>query len=68
MVGEGGYNNMAGQSSQLSLSEARAMQERVQCSGSHACNNGGGRKSSMSSMKKMPKKSMKHEEMKMEKE
>lgn len=31
---------MAGQSAHLSLKEARAMQERVQHSGSHAKNNG----------------------------
>jgi hypothetical protein len=33
---------MAGQSAHLSLKEARAMQERVQHSGSHAKSNGGG--------------------------
>jgi hypothetical protein len=42
---------MAGQSSQLSLKEARAMQMRVQHSGSHANSNGGkgGKMKSMSS-------------------
>ena len=50
---------MAGQSANLSLKEARAMQMRVQHSGSHANNNGGsgGKRKSMSmeTMKKMPK-------------
>jgi hypothetical protein len=50
---------MSGQSSQLTLSEACKMQERVQASGSHACGNGGkgGKKSSMpkESMRKMKK-------------
>ena len=32
---------MAGQSASLSLKEAKAMQERVQASGSHAKGNGG---------------------------
>ena len=41
---------MSGQSAHLSLSEARAMQERVQASGSHAKTNGGkGGKKSMTS-------------------
>jgi hypothetical protein len=56
---------MAGQSANLSLSEARAMQNRVQHSGSQAKGKGGSssgdathRKGS-GMMKKMPKKSMK---------
>ena len=42
---------MSGQSAHLSLSEARAMQERVQASGSHSKTNGGksGKKKSMTS-------------------
>lgn len=53
---------MAGQSAMLSLKEAKAMQERVQCSGSHAKTHGGKESSSSSSM---PKES--HRKMKMEK-
>jgi hypothetical protein len=53
---------MAGQSSQLSLKEARAMQMRVQHSGSHANSNGGkmGKKSMSSegSHRKMRKEKM----------
>lgn len=52
---------MSGQSAHLSLSEARAMQCRVQASGSHASTHGSGGKKSGS--KKMPKKEMKKEEM-----
>lgn len=49
---------MSGQSAALTLKEACMMQERVQASGSHACNNGssGGKKSGSA------KKSMKHSE------
>ena len=55
---------MSGQSAHLSLKEAKAMQERVQASGSHAKSNGGGKKMKTSSgdsmhnknkMKKMTK-------------
>ena len=38
---------MSGQSANLTLKEAKAMQERVQCSGSHAQTHGdGGKKTS----------------------
>jgi hypothetical protein len=36
---------MSGQSASLSLAEAKAMQECVQASGSHASNHGGSKKS-----------------------
>ena len=35
---------MSGQSASLSLAEAKAMQECIQHSGSHALNHGGGKK------------------------
>lgn len=37
---------MSGQSASLSLAEAKAMQECIQHSGSHASTHGGGKKSS----------------------
>ena len=50
---------MAGQSSQLTLKEAKAMQERVQASGSQAKGCGSSKKTSMPEShrknKKMPK-------------
>ena len=46
---------MSGQSAHLSLKEARAMQERVQASGSHAKTHGAGGSKSNNSMRKKPK-------------
>jgi hypothetical protein len=43
---------MSGQSASLTIKEACAMQERVQASGSHACNNGGSGSSKKMSMGK----------------
>jgi hypothetical protein len=58
---------MAGQSSQLSVKEACMMQERVQHSGSHACNNGGGGKQKMApKAKKKEHTEAKYEPSKME--
>jgi hypothetical protein len=50
---------MAGQSSQLSLKEARAMQERVQASGSHAKSSGSKTSSGDSLHRKKSAKEMK---------
>ena len=46
---------MSGQSANLSLAEAKAMQMRVQASGSHANTHGGSKKTSMKKMDKMKK-------------
>jgi porphobilinogen deaminase len=46
---------MAGQSSQLSLKEAKAMQERIQASGSHAKTHGSSKTSSGDSVHKKEK-------------
>lgn len=54
---------MAGQSSQLTLKEAKAMQERVQCGTNHTHTHGeGGKTGSMpESHRKKPHKSQQHE-------
>jgi hypothetical protein len=56
---------MSGQSANLTLKEACAMQHRVQASGSHANNNGGGMKMS-SKVTKKPHTEAKYEPSKME--
>lgn len=49
---------MSGQSAHLSLKEAKAMQERVQASGSQAKSGNSKGSASMESMRKMPKSKM----------
>lgn len=56
---------MSGQSAALSLKEARAMQERVQCGTNHSSTHGGG--SAEGGGMKMPKKKMGKDVVQMEK-
>lgn len=48
---------MSGQSASLTLAEAKAMQERVQCGTNHSHTNGGGSSMKHSGMKKTKMKS-----------